>query len=113
MLRPGASLAAYKRAQARPPSRSSSASRGIPIARRGSAIKLSSEERERDPVRNVARVVQEEFAKELQKSSAYQVANDTPAPTCCASSRGSSTSTVTHPMSAPVARARWSRRSGT
>jgi len=71
--RPGASLAAYKRVKVDPvevefrkakdPSRS------------GSAIKLSSEERE--TIRsNVAKVVQEEFAKELQKSSTYQVASD-------------------------------------
>ncbi|HSC62347.1 MAG TPA: DUF3313 family protein [Caldimonas sp.] len=71
--RPGASLAAYKRVKlervevefrkAKDP------------ARAGSAIRLSSEERER--IRsNVSRVVQEEFAKELQKGSIYQVASD-------------------------------------
>jgi len=71
--RPGASLAAYKRVklepvevefrQAKDPSRA------------GSAIRLSDEEREK--VRsNVARVVQEEFARELQKSGSYQVTSD-------------------------------------
>ena len=71
--RPGASLAAYKRVKLDPVEVEFRKSKDP--SRAGSAIKLSSEERER--IRsNVARAVQEEFAKELQKSSAYQVASD-------------------------------------
>ena len=71
--RPGASLAAYKRVKLDPVEVEFRKAKDP--ARAGSAIKLSSEEREK--IRsNVARVVQEEFAKELQKSSAYQVASD-------------------------------------
>ena len=72
-VRPGASLAAYKRVKLEPVEVEFRKSKDP--SRAGSAIKLSSEEREK--IRsNVARVVQEEFAKELQKSSAYQVASD-------------------------------------
>jgi hypothetical protein len=71
--RPGASLAAYKRVKLDPVEVEFRKSKDP--ARAGSAIKLSSEEREK--IRsNVARAVQEEFAKELQKSSAYKVASD-------------------------------------
>jgi hypothetical protein len=71
--RPGASLAAYKRIKLDPVEVEFRKAKDP--AREGSAIKLSSEEREK--IRsNVARVVEEEFAKELQKASAYQVAND-------------------------------------
>lgn len=72
-IRPGASLAAYKRIKLDPVEVEFRKAKDP--AREGSAIKLSSEEREK--IRsNVARVVEEEFAKELQKGSAYQVAND-------------------------------------
>ena len=72
-VRPGASLAAYKRVKLEPVQVEFRKSKDP--SRAGSAIKLSSEEREK--IRsNVAKVVQEEFAKELQKSSAYQVASD-------------------------------------
>ena len=71
--RAGASLAAYKRVKLEPVEVEFRKAKDP--ARAGSAIKLSSEERER--IRsNVSRVVQEEFAKELQKSSTYQVASD-------------------------------------
>jgi len=71
--RPGASLAAYKRIKIDPVEVEFRKAKDP--ARAGSAIKLSSEEREK--IRsNVARAVQEEFAKELQKSSAYKVASD-------------------------------------
>src|SRR6187549_277901 len=71
--RPGASLAAYKRVKVDPVEVEFRKAKDP--ARAGSAIKLSSEEREK--IRsNVARAVQEEFAKELQKSSAYKVASD-------------------------------------
>jgi len=70
--RPGASLAAYKRVQLDPVEVEFRKSKDP--SRAGSAIKLSTEEREK--IRsNVARAVQEEFAKELQKNSAYQVAS--------------------------------------
>jgi hypothetical protein len=72
-VRPGASLAAYKRVKLDPVEVEFRKAKDP--ARVGSAIKLSDEEREK--IRsNVARAVQEEFAKELQKSSAYQVASD-------------------------------------
>jgi len=71
--RPGVSLAAYKRVKLDPVEVEFRKSKDP--SRAGSAIKLSSEEREK--IRsNVARVVQEEFARELQKSSAYRVASD-------------------------------------
>jgi hypothetical protein len=71
--RPGASLAAYKRVKLEPVDVEFRKSKDP--SRAGSAIKLSSEEREK--IRsNVARVVEEEFAKELQKSSTYQIASD-------------------------------------
>jgi len=71
--RPGASLAAYKRVKLDPVEVEFRKSKDP--ARTGSAVKLSDEEREK--IRsNVARAVQEEFAKELQKSSTYQVASD-------------------------------------
>jgi hypothetical protein len=71
--RPGASLAAYKRVKLDPVEVEFRKAKDP--ARTGSAIKLSDEEREK--IRsNVARAVQEEFAKELQRSSTYQVASD-------------------------------------
>jgi hypothetical protein len=71
--RPGASLAAYKRVQLEPVQVEFRKSKDP--ARTGSAVKLSSEERER--IRsNMARVVQEEFVKELEKSSTYRVASE-------------------------------------
>jgi len=71
--RPGASLAAYKRVKLDPVEVEFRKAKDP--ARTGSAVKLSDEEREK--IRsNVARAVQEEFAKELQKSSTYQVASD-------------------------------------
>jgi len=71
--RPGASLATYKRVKLDPVEVEFRKSKDP--SRAGSAIALSSEEREK--IRsNVARVVQEEFAKELRKSSTYQVASD-------------------------------------
>jgi hypothetical protein len=71
--RPGASLAAYKRVQLDPVEVGFRKSKDP--SRAGSAIKLSSEEREK--IRSsVARVVQEEFAKEVQKSSTYQIASE-------------------------------------
>ena len=70
--RPGASLAAYKRVQLEPVAVEFRKSKDP--SRTGSAVKLSSEERER--IRsNMARVVHEEFVKELEKSSTYQVAS--------------------------------------
>ena len=71
--RPGASLTAYKRVKLDPVEVEFRKAKDP--ARTGSAIKLSDEEREK--IRsNVARAVQEEFAKELQSSSTYQVASD-------------------------------------
>ena len=71
--RPGASLAAYKRVQLEPVAVEFRKSKDP--SRTGSAVKLSSEERER--IRsNMARVVHEEFVKELEKSSTYQVASE-------------------------------------
>jgi hypothetical protein len=71
--RPGASLAAYKRVQLEPVAVEFRKSKDP--SRTGSAVKLSSEERER--IRsNMARVVHEEFIKELEKSSTYQVASE-------------------------------------
>jgi len=71
--RPGASLAAYKRVKLDPVEVEFRKAKDP--ARTGSAIKLSDEEREK--IRsNVARAVQEEFAKELQKNSTYQLATD-------------------------------------
>lgn len=67
---PGASLAGYKRVKLDPVQVEFRAARDP--ARAGSAIKLSSEERERIRA-DVARVVQDEFAKELQKGGTYQV----------------------------------------
>ena len=72
-VRPGASLAAYKRVKLDPVEVEFRKSKDP--SRAGSAIKLSSEEREKIRA-NVARAVQEEFAKELQSSSTYQVASD-------------------------------------
>jgi hypothetical protein len=72
-VRPGATLAAYKRVKLDPVEVEFRKSRDP--ARAGSAIKLSSEEREAIRA-SVARVVHEEFAKELQKSSTYRVASD-------------------------------------
>jgi len=71
--RPGASLAAYKRVQLEPVQVEFRKSKDP--ARTGSAVKLSSEERERIRA-NMARVVHEEFLKELQKSSNYQVTSE-------------------------------------
>ena len=71
--RPGATLAAYKRVKVDPVEVEFRKSKDP--ERAGSAIKLSSEEREKIRA-SVARVVQEEFAKELQKSRTYQVASD-------------------------------------
>ena len=71
--RPGATLTAYTRVKL-DPVEVGFRKAGDP-SREGSAIKLSSEERERIRA-GVARVVQEEFAKELQKNSSYRVASD-------------------------------------
>jgi hypothetical protein len=66
------------------PSRSNSANRRIP-ARAGSAIKLEQRRAREDQVER-GQAVQEEFAKELQKSSTFQVASDA-GPTSCGSPR--------------------------
>jgi hypothetical protein len=71
--RPGASLAGFKRVKLEPVD--VEFRKSWDPARTGSAIKLSSEEREK--IRSgVARVVQEEFAKELQKNSTFQIASE-------------------------------------
>jgi hypothetical protein len=72
-LRPGASLAAYQRVKLEP----------IEVAfqknwnptRTGSQIKLSAEEREKIRT-DVAKIVNEEFVRELQTRSSYQVVNE-------------------------------------
>ena len=68
--RPGASLATYDRVKIDPVE--VAVSRNWDPTRTGSRIKLSTEEREN--IRNgVARIVQEEFVKELQGQSSYKV----------------------------------------
>jgi hypothetical protein len=71
--RPGATLAAYKRVKLDPVE--VEFSKSWDPARTGSRIKLSSEERDKIKA-GVAKIVEEEFAKELQKGGTYQLAND-------------------------------------
>jgi hypothetical protein len=105
--RPGASLAAYKRVKLDPVE--VEFDKSWDPAKTGSRIKLSSAERDNIKA-GVAKLVQEEFAKALQKGGAYQIATDA-APTCCASRPASSTSTSTRPAAAvPDDRAPTSRR---
>jgi hypothetical protein len=71
--RPGATLARYQRVRLDPVEVEFRKARDP--ARTGSAVKLT--DAERDKIRTgVARLVHEEFAKELQNSSAYRIASD-------------------------------------
>src|SRR3954470_1166551 len=70
---PGASLAAYKRIKLDPVD--VEFDKAWDPTRTGSWIKLSSEEREKIRA-NVAKLVEEEFARELQKDGAYQMASE-------------------------------------
>lgn len=72
--KPGATLAAYKRVQLDPVDVQFDKS-WDPV-RTGSRIKLSSDEKERIRA-GVAKLVQDEFAKALQKNSTYQIASET------------------------------------
>jgi Protein of unknown function (DUF3313) len=71
--RPGASLAAYKRVKLDPVE--VQFDKSWDPTRPGSRIKLGSEEREKIRA-SVAKLVEEEFAKTLQKGGAYQVTSD-------------------------------------
>jgi len=71
--RPGASLAAYKRVKLDPVE--VEFDKSWDPAKTGSRIKLSSAERDNIKA-GVAKLVQEEFAKALQKGGAYQIAAD-------------------------------------
>ena len=72
-VRPGASLAAYKRVKLDPVE--VQFDRSWDPTRTGSRIKLSSEER--DKIRaSVAKLVEEEFTKTLQKGGIYQIATE-------------------------------------
>jgi len=71
--RPGASLAAYKRVRLDPVD--VEFDKSWDPAKTGSRINLSSEERDKIKAR-VAQLVEEEFAKELQKGGAYQIASE-------------------------------------
>ena len=74
--RPGATLAAYKRVKLDPVD--VEFDKAWDPEKTGSRIKLSSEEREK--IRSgVAKVVEEEFAKALQKGGAYQITSETAA----------------------------------
>ena len=71
--RPGASLAAYKRVKLDPVEVQFDKSWNP--TRTGSRIKLGAEEREKIRA-SVAKLVEEEFAKTLQKGGAYQITSD-------------------------------------
>ena len=71
--RPGASLAAYKRVKLDPVD--VQFDKSWDPTRTGSRIKLSSEEREKIRA-GVAKLVEEEFAKVLQKGGAYQITSE-------------------------------------
>jgi hypothetical protein len=71
--RPGASLAAYKRVKLDPVE--VQFDRSWDPTRTGSRIKLSAEEREKIRA-SVAKLVEEEFAKTLQKGGTYQIATE-------------------------------------
>ena len=71
--RPGASLAAYKRVKLDPVE--VEFDKSWDPSRTGSRIKISSEEREKIKA-GVAKLVEEEFAKVLQKGGAYQIASE-------------------------------------
>ena len=71
--RPGATLAAYKRVTLDPVEVEFDTSWNP--ERTGSRIKLSSDEREKIRAA-VAKIVEEEFAKALQKGGAYQITNE-------------------------------------
>jgi Protein of unknown function (DUF3313) len=71
--RPGASLAAYKRVKLDPVE--VQFDKSWEPTRTGSRIKLGPEEREKIRA-NVARLVEEEFTKVLQKGGAYQITTD-------------------------------------
>lgn len=72
-VRPGASLAAYKRVKLDPVE--VQFDRSWDPTRTGSRIKLSSEEREKIRA-SVAKLVEEEFTKTLQKGGTYQIATE-------------------------------------
>jgi len=72
-VRPGASLAAYKRVKLDPVE--VQFDRSWDPTRTGSRIKLSSEEREKIRA-SVAKLVEEEFIKTLQKGGTYQIATE-------------------------------------
>jgi hypothetical protein len=74
--RPGASLAAYKRVKIDPVE--VEFDKSWDPERTGSRIKLSSEEREKIKA-SVAKLVEEEFARAVQKGGTYQIASE-PAP---------------------------------
>ena len=71
--RPGASLAAYKRIKIDPVE--VEFDKSWDPAKTGSRIKLSDEEREKIKA-NVAKLVEEEFAKAVQKGGTYQVVSE-------------------------------------
>jgi hypothetical protein len=71
--RPGASLAAYKRVKLDPVE--VEFDKSWDPSNTGSRIKLSSEEREKIKA-GVAKLVEEEFAKALQKGGTYQIASE-------------------------------------
>ncbi|HSC62346.1 MAG TPA: DUF3313 family protein [Caldimonas sp.] len=71
--RPGASLAAYKRVRIEPVD--VEFDKSWDPAKTGSRIKLSNDEREKIKAA-VARLVEEEFAKAVQKGGSYQIASD-------------------------------------
>ena len=71
--KPGATLAAYKRVKLEPVD--VEFDKAWDPAKTGSRIKVSSEEREKIKA-SVAKIVEEEFAKALQKGGAYQIANE-------------------------------------
>ncbi len=71
--RPGASLAAYKRVKLDPVE--VQFDKSWDPTRTGSRIKLSTEEREKIRA-SVAKLVEEEFARTLQKGGAYQITSD-------------------------------------
>jgi len=74
--RPGATLAAYKRVKLDPVD--VEFDKSWDPERTGSRIKLSTDEREK--IRSgVAKIVEEEFARELQKGGTYQIASDSAA----------------------------------
>jgi hypothetical protein len=72
-VRPGASLAAYKRVKLDPVE--VQFDRSWDPTRTGSRIKLSAEEREKIRA-SVAKLVEEEFAKTLQKGGTYQLTTE-------------------------------------